>query len=316
MLGEGEHLLQQQLLLGRLAAVRPKQLSQQLLRLLYQAHRLSTVDWLSGKAEQQQQQTEEQSVVLDNRGNAGEAAQENKGVHACLDTDWQNVGTGQPPGQFVVVIGGDSSSSSSRDPCVGAAVIPSESGSKVRQQQQQQQVEVEGGFTLHDISRQDGGSSSMWSPQLLAAAQSAAALHASTSAARSKQQQLHVQDLFEALGFETPAKGLKLDGGALQPDLAFVAETRTGKVQAGQDVASAGLKVAIMCDHAGRYSRNAPHELLGYETVSGWLLEQAGWKVVRLAPHEWSLLLSDRGVDDGSALAFLYNSLAGQGVAL
>jgi hypothetical protein len=205
-----------------------------------------------------------------------------------------------------------------------------------QQQQQQQQVTVEGGFVLHDISSNSsgsGGSSSSssvpcWPPRLLTAAKAAAAHYATTSAARAKQQQLHVQDIFEDLGFEAPVKGFKLDGGALQPDLAFVARSSKGQHSstrgerdsgAAEDAAAAAagdLKVAIMCDHAGRYSRNAPHQLLGYETVSGWLLEQAGWRVVRLPPHEWRLLLSDRGVQEGTAMSYVYNTLAAQGVAL
>ncbi|WIA19490.1 hypothetical protein OEZ85_004101 [Tetradesmus obliquus] len=246
VLGEADPQLQV-LLLQRLEGLKPRELSQQQLRLLYQAHRLSTQDWLQGApAGQQQQQGEEDAEDSD-----AAAAAAAGGFEADEDYEYAD--------QY---------------------------------------------------------------------AEAAAAHFAAASAARSKKQQLHVQDIFEDLGFEAPVKGLRLDAGALQPDLALIASSskarrksgRKGRRSAGglgdDGAAADGVKVAIMCDHAGRYSRNAPHQLLGYETVTGWLLEQAGWKVVRLAPHEWRLLLNDRGVEEGTAMAYVYNTMAAQGVAV
>jgi hypothetical protein len=71
-----------------------------------------------------------------------------------------------------------------------------------------------------------------------------------------------------------------------------------------------------MCDHAGRYSRNAPFELLGYWKVVGWLLEADGWRVVRFPAHEWKVLMQDRGVHEGSAVSFVYNTFISHGIVL
>jgi hypothetical protein len=340
VLGEADQQLQV-LLLQQLEGLNPRQLSQQQLRMLYQAHRLTSQNWLQGNLKQQQQQQGEEdngaapapAMDLDLDDEAYEDTEEDKHVYS-----WQQQQQASTT-PFVVVIGG--SGSDSTDTSTTAAVAAPAGGAADGQWQQRQQPEdVEGGFTLHDLSKPSSSSSSSssrsatssWPPRLVAAAEAAAAHFAVTSATRSKQQQLHVQDIFDDLGFEAPLKGLRLDGGALQPDLALIAysskarrsrsrssSSSTGDIKddgAAAAAAAEGLKVAIMCDHAGRYSRNAPHQLLGYEIVTGWLLEQAGWRVVRLAPHEWRLLLSDRGVEEGTAMAYLYNTLAAQGVVL
>jgi hypothetical protein len=329
VLGEADERLQA-LLLQRLDALKPKELSQQQLRMLYQAHRLTTQEWLQGKPGQQQQQQGEEDAADELAAGvfaADEDGSDDEYQYEQQTDDWELQQQQQATTPFVVVIGGSGGVYADRR----AAASADEAGDG---QQEQQQVAVEGGLVLHDISKCSssssvGSSSSSvpcWPPRLLTAAKAAAAHHATTSAARAKQQQLHVQDIFEDLGYEAPVKGFRLDGGALQPDLAFVASSSKGKHSstrgkkdsgaAEDEAAAGGLKVAIMCDHAGRYSRNAPHQLLGYETVSGWLLEQAGWRVVRMPPHEWRLLLSDRGVQDGTAMSYVYNTLAAQGVAL
>jgi hypothetical protein len=152
--------------------------------------------------------------------------------------------------------------------------------------------------------------------QLLVAAAQAAAVRANKSASSSRQQQQHVQDLFEELGQAAPVSGLLLDGGALQPDLAFVAAVSAGKPSRSYGARGTDMKVAVMCDDASRCSRNPPWQLLGYWTAHAWLLEQAGWKVVRLPAYEWQLLVQDLDAEDGSDLAWLCNSLAAQGIHL
>jgi hypothetical protein len=144
--------------------------------------------------------------------------------------------------------------------------------------------------------------------QLLAAAQEAVAAYAAVSAARSKQHVAAVVDAFEDLGFDPPVKGLKVDG--LQPDLAFVASSSSSSSKGEKG----DVKVALMCDHAGRYSRNAPFELLGYWRVHEWLLEADGWRVVRFPVHEWKVLMQDTSVHEGPAVGYVYNTLITQGI--
>ena len=163
-----------------------------------------------------------------------------------------------------------------------------------QQQQQQQQWEQVG--------------------RLVLAGKKAATAYAAASAARNKQQVQAVQRAFEELGFTAPVQGIKVDGGALQPDLAFIAGSSDGS--SGSSDGSSSMKVALMCDHAGRYSRNAQYELLGYWRVYGWLLEADGWRVVRFPAHEWRLLMQDRGAQGGSTMAYVYNTLLAQGIVL
>lgn len=154
---------------------------------------------------------------------------------------------------------------------------------------------------------------------LLSAAREAAGLHAAASASRSKQQARAVQDAFEGLGYDAPVKGLKVDGGGLRPDLAFVvAGTDAASTTSSSSIGSGGvMKVALMCDHGGRFSRNAPHELLGYWRVAEWLLQLDGWRIVRFPAHEWRALLSDREAREGATqLSYVFNTMAAQGVPL
>jgi hypothetical protein len=153
----------------------------------------------------------------------------------------------------------------------------------------------------------------------------AAATYAAASAARNKQQVQAVQRAFEELGFTAPVQGIRVDGGALQPDLAFIAGSSgsnngsSGSSSGSSDGSSgcsSSVKVALMCDHAGRHSRNAPYELLGYWRVCGWLLETDGWRVVRFPAHEWRLLMQDRAAHGGSTMAYVYNALLAQGIVL
>jgi hypothetical protein len=154
--------------------------------------------------------------------------------------------------------------------------------------------------------------------RLVSAGKKAAAAYAAASAARNKQQVQAVQRAFEELGFSAPVQGIRVDGGALQPDLAFIAGSSDGSSGSndGSSGSSSSVKVALMCDHAGRYSRNAPYELLGYWRVYGWLLEADGWRVVRFPAHEWRLLMQDRGAHGGSTMAYVYNTLLAQGIVL
>jgi hypothetical protein len=142
-------------------------------------------------------------------------------------------------------------------------------------------------------------------------AQAAAAAHATASAARGKQHVQAVQEAFGDLGFDAPVTGFRVDGGASQPDLAFVTGGGTGSSSS-----DAVAKFALMCDHAGRFSKNAPHELLGYWRVAGWLLEADGWRVVRLPAHEWQVLMQDRDAHSSSGLSYVYNALVAAGVKL
>jgi hypothetical protein len=173
----------------------------------------------------------------------------------------------------------------------------------------------------------EAGDAEAWPPRLLAAAHAAARAHAQSSAARSRAQQAAVQGAFGDLGLAAPVQGLTLDGGALQPDLAFVAGGAGSGPGSHQQQALPLLKVALMCDHAARHTRNAPHELLGYWRVAGWLLEADGWRIVRLPGHEWALLVAgaqQRGKGGGdaaaaataAACAHVFNTLAAAGIPL
>eukprot|EP00775_Hariotina_reticulata_P009355 gene9355-9518_t len=242
----------QALLVQRLAGATPQQLSQDLLCLLHQAHRLLNTDWLL----------------------QSEPARPPQGSAASAEL-------AQPAQDLPAT-----------------QSIP--------------------GHVLHEASnaRLSSSLSHAWPEQLLVAAAQAATVRANRSAGLSRQQQQHVQDLFEELGQEAPVTGLQLDYGALQPDLAFVAPASSRGASGSAATRGSDMKIAVMCDHAGRCSRNPPWQLLGYWTAHAWLLEQAGWKVVRLPAYEWQLLVQDPDAEDGSDLAWLCNSLAVQGIQL
>lgn len=293
----------QSMLLSRLAAAagNAQQQQQQLidyeLRLLYQAHRLSTSEWLKAGKQQQQQRQGRKDALLDREDlDHHAAAADPDGCHDHDDHEYDDHEHHQQSITYVVIGEDDSNGSSSR----------TATAAETSQQQQHASTApaAAAGWTIQDLSSTSAAAAD-WPVQLLAAARRAAASYASRSAKTSRAVQQHVQDLFEEMGLDAPVQGFKIDGGAMQPDLAFVAQNK-----------DLDLKVALMCDHVGRYSRNVPFQLLGYETVEGWLLEQAGWKVIRLTPHEWELILEDDRVHTGSALAFLYNTLAAQGLPL
>lgn len=286
VLEEGSTPLQH-LLLSRLAECSQQQQQQQLtqddLVLLYQVHRLMTDEWLTSSKTSQPKRQRQQDV--EDTGNNNDAAEE-----------MYHAGGERRPVNYVVIGGSDDNSNSSEagTPAAGTS-LPQQTAAAVGESS---------GWTLHDVSKGSAAGAD-WPPAVVEAACKAAVAHAIKSAKACRQLQQHIQDLFEEMGLEAPVQGFRVDGGALQPDLAFVAQGE------GLD-----LKVALLCDHDGSYTRNVPFQLLGYDTVEGWLLEKAGWKVVRLTPHEWQLILGDERVHEGSALAFLYNILAAQGIPL